>query len=171
MSSETKLRKTMNRVGKEFNEFCVIVGEPKIGEGTWIGYFTLIDGSGGLTIGKNCSISSGVQIYTHDSVRWSLEGLKKDRLNYSHIDRTPVTIGDGVYIGANAVIVKGVTVGDYCVIGAGAVVTGNLPPYSVALGVPAKTVGRVEFDENHKYHVKWNRHASAEDTSYIPTSW
>jgi len=166
MSKLTKLRKTMNRVGREFNDFCIIVGEPKIGEGTWIGYFTLIDGSGGLTIGRNCSISSGVQIYTHDSVRWSLEGLKKDRINYSHIDRAPVTIGNNVYVGANAVVVKGVTVGDCCVIGAGAVVTKDLPPYSAAFGVPAKTIGRVEFDENRKYHIKWMPRASAEASSF-----
>ena len=56
--------KNPNRVGKEFNEFCIISGEPKIGKDTWIGYFCLIDGSGGLEIGEHCSISSGVHIYT-----------------------------------------------------------------------------------------------------------
>mgnify|MGYP006269235355 CR=1 FL=1 len=157
----------MNRVGREFNDFCIIAGEPKIGEGTWIGYFTLIDGTGGPTIGRNCSISSGVQIYTHDSVRWSLEGLKKDRIRYTHIDRAPVRIGNNVYIGANAVIVKGVTVGDYCVVGAGAVITKDLPAYSVAVGVPAKIVGRVEFDRNHKHHIKWISKASRETRSSL----
>ena len=44
-----------------------IIGEPAIGEGTWIGAFTVIDGSGGLTIGSGCDISSGVHIYTHSS--------------------------------------------------------------------------------------------------------
>lgn len=144
----------MNRVGREFNDFCIIVGDPKIGPGTWVGYFVLLDGSGGLSIGKNCSISSGVHIYTHDSVRWSLEGLAKDRVKYSHIDRAPVSIGDNVYIGANAVILKGVKIGNCCVIGAGAVVTKNIPAFSVAVGVPAKIIGQVEFDSKHRSIIK-----------------
>lgn len=148
------MTKTANRVGKEYNDYCIIVGEPKVGEGTWVGYFTLLDGSGGLTIGRNCSIASGVQIYTHDTVRWALEGLRKDHIDYSHVDRACVTIGDNVYIGANAIILKGVTVGNQCVIGAGAVVTRSLPPCSVALGVPAKIVGQVEFDEQKKSHIR-----------------
>jgi len=138
--------KVENRVGREFNDFCIIVGEPIIGVETWVGYFTLLDGSGGLKIGRHCSISSGVQIYTHDSVRWTLDGLEKDHDNYTHIDRASVTIGDNVYIGANAVVTKGVTIGDHCVIGAGAVVTQSLPARSVAMGIPARVVGHVVFD-------------------------
>lgn len=137
--------KTVNRVGREFNDFCIVVGEPQIGAETWIGYFTLLDGSGGLRIGRHCSIASGVQIYTHDTVRWSVENLEKDHVNYGHVDRAPVRIGDNVYIGANAVILKGVNIGDQCVIGAGAVVTKSLPPRCVAAGVPARIVGRVEI--------------------------
>jgi acetyltransferase-like isoleucine patch superfamily enzyme len=138
--------KVSNRVGREFNDFCIIVGEPIVGAETWVGYFTLLDGSGGLKIGRHCSISSGVQIYTHDSVRWTLDGLEKDHDNYTHIDRAAVTIGDNVYIGANAVVTKGVTIGDHCVIGAGAVVTQSLPARSVAMGIPARVVGHVVFD-------------------------
>jgi len=148
------MTKVVNRIGKEFNDHCIIVGEPRIGAGTWVGYFTLLDGSGGLSIGKNCSIASGAQIYTHDTVRWALEGLPKDHVNYSHVDRASVTIGNNVYIGANAVILKGVTIGDQCVIGAGAVVTKDLPPRSVALGVPARIVGHVELDKDGKTHIK-----------------
>ncbi len=97
-----------NRIGKEFNDFCIISGKPKIGKGTWIGYHTVIDGTGGLKIGKQCSISSGVHIYTHDSVRWSVMNLRKDFKKYSHIDRAPVKIGNNVFIGANSVIIKGI---------------------------------------------------------------
>jgi acetyltransferase-like isoleucine patch superfamily enzyme len=138
------LPKVVNRVGREFNDFCIIVGEPQIGAETWVGYFTLLDGSGGLKIGRHCCISSGVQIYTHDTVRWTIENLRKDHVNYSHVDRAPVKIGENVYVGANAVILKGVTIGDQCVIGAGAVVTRSLPPRSVAVGVPARIAGHVE---------------------------
>mgnify|MGYP003351887026 FL=1 len=52
-----------------------IFGDVKVGFETWIGPFTLLDGSGGgLTIGDHCSISAGVHIYTHDTVLWAVSG-------------------------------------------------------------------------------------------------
>jgi UDP-3-O-[3-hydroxymyristoyl] glucosamine N-acyltransferase len=83
---------------------CVILGKPEIGEGTWIGHFTILDGSCGLTIGKNCSIASGVHIYTHSTHELVTEG--KTKLVGS------VTIGDNVAIGANSVIMYDVSIGD-----------------------------------------------------------
>ncbi len=125
-----------------WNPHAWIIGEPAIGEGTWIGAFTLVDGSGGLTIGQGCDISSGAQIYTHSSAKRCVSGRA-----FSEIERAPVTIGDHVFIGANAVINMGVTIGDRCVIGAGAVVTSDLPSESIAVGVPARVVGAVSFDD------------------------
>src|SRR5437870_6824335 len=49
-----------------------VYGDVKVGANTWVGPFTLLDGSGGLVIGSNCSISAGVQIFTHDSVQWAV---------------------------------------------------------------------------------------------------
>ena len=48
-----------------------VYGDVHVGERTWIGPFTILDGSGGLRIGSNCSISAGVHIFTHDSVQWA----------------------------------------------------------------------------------------------------
>src|SRR4051794_39989914 len=113
-----------------YHELAWIVGEPSIGEGTWIGAFTVIDGSGGLTIGSGCDISAGAQIYTHSSARRCVSGRR-----YPTVDRAPVTIGDRVFLGANAVVMMGVTIGDEAVIGAGAVVTKDVaPPTVVAAG-------------------------------------
>jgi acetyltransferase-like isoleucine patch superfamily enzyme len=123
------------------NPLSWFVGEPVIGEGTWIGAFTVIDGSGGLTIGKGCDISSGVQIYTHSSARRCVSGRA-----YGKVDRKPVQIGDRVFIGANATILMGVTIGDGAVIGAGAVVTRDVPAGKMATGVPARVVADVEVD-------------------------
>lgn len=125
-----------------YNEHAWIIGSPTIGAGTWIGAFTLIDGSGGLTIGEGCDISSGVHIYTHSSALRCVSGRA-----YPEVDRAPVRIGDRVFIGANAVVNMGVTIGDESIIGAGAVITQDIPPRSVAVGVPARVVGRVDLDD------------------------
>ncbi|MFS0893291.1 acyltransferase [Microbacterium sp. 179-I 3D3 NHS] len=117
-----------------YNPHAWIVGEPEIGEGVWIGAFTVIDGSGGLVIGDGCDISAGVQIYTHSTVERCLSERARD------IRRAPTTIGSNVHIGANAVVLMGADIGHHSVVAAGAVVTENTvaPPYSVLRGVPAR---------------------------------
>lgn len=54
-----------------------------------------------------------------------------------------VSIGDGSYIGINAVIVGNVEIGKHCVIGANSVVTKDVPDYSVAVGSPAKVIKKI----------------------------
>ena len=87
---------------------AIILGNPKIGVGTWIGHFCVIDGSQGLKIGENCSIASGVHIYTHSTHELVTEG--KEKLIGS------VEIGDNVAIGANSVILHGCHIGNNVVI-------------------------------------------------------
>jgi acetyltransferase-like isoleucine patch superfamily enzyme len=113
------------------------VGEPAIGDGTWIGPFCLIDGSGGLVIGRGCDIAGGVHIYTHSTARRCVTDRN------AALDRSPVRIGNFTFIGANSVILMGVTIGDHCIVGAGSVVTTNLPDHSVTVGAPARVVGTV----------------------------
>jgi len=125
-----------------YHETAWIIGEPEIGEGTWIGAFTIIDGSGGLKIGAGCDIASGAHIYTHSSAKRCVSGR-----SYEHVDRAPVTIGDRVYIGANAVISMGVTIGDETVIAAGAIVTKDIEARTVVAGVPARVIGRVDLSD------------------------
>jgi acetyltransferase-like isoleucine patch superfamily enzyme len=124
-----------------WNEHAWVVGEPTVGAGTWIGAFTLIDGSGGLTIGAGCDISSGAQIYTHSSARRCVSGRR-----YDEVERRPVVIGDRVFIGAGAIVNMGVTIGDEAVVGAGAVVTRDVPARAIVVGVPAVVVGRVDLE-------------------------
>lgn len=121
-----------------YNPLAWFTGEPEIGAGTWIGPFCLIDGSGGLTIGRGCDLAAGVQIYTHSSARRCVT----DRA--TGIERAPVRIGDCTFLGAGAVVLMGATIGSHCVIGAGAVVTGDIPDRSVAVGVPARVTGSVD---------------------------
>lgn len=129
---------TRSRVGTDYNPLAWFVGEPAIGEGTWIGPFCVIDGSGGLTIGSGCDIAAGAHIYTHSTVRRCTTGRS------AHTDRAPVHIGDRTFIGANSVILMGVTIGAGCVVGAGSVVTSDIPDGCWATGVPARVRGAVD---------------------------
>jgi acetyltransferase-like isoleucine patch superfamily enzyme len=119
-----------------------LYGDVEVGANTWIGPHTLLDGSGGLRIGSNCSISSGVQIYTHDTVKWAVSG------GTAEYEYAPVTIEDSCYLGPQSVIVKGVTVGQQTVIGACSFVNRSLPPRSIAVGIPCRVLGRVEQLKN-----------------------
>lgn len=119
-----------------YNPHAWILGDPEIGDDVWIGAFTVIDGSGGLSIGHGCDISTGAQIYTHSTV----ERCVSDRA--LPIRSAPTKIGRNVHIGANAVVLMGSEIGDYCVVGAGAVVKEGTvaPAYSVLVGVPARVI-------------------------------
>ena len=120
---------------------CTVAGKVEVGENTWIGPYTALDGGKyGIKIGKNCSISSGVNIIGHDSVKWALSGGKMP-YEYAKIE-----IGNNCFIGTNAVITKGVNIGNHCLVGANAVVTKSFPDYSIILGVPAMREGRVLID-------------------------
>lgn len=119
-----------------YNPHAWIVGTPVIGEDVWIGAFTVIDGSGGLTIGNGCDISSGAQIYSHSTVHRCVS--ERD----APIQRRPTRIGEWVHIGASAVVLMGADIGHHSVVGAGAVVKEDtvVPPYSLVVGVPARII-------------------------------
>jgi acetyltransferase-like isoleucine patch superfamily enzyme len=59
----------------------------------------------------------------------------------------PVTIEDRVWIGARAMVLKGVTIGHDSIIGAGSIVTRDVPPLCVAVGQPARVIRRIEASE------------------------
>lgn len=130
--------------GASIYDSSIVVGDVKVGENTWIGPFTVLDGSGSLEIGSFCSISAGVQIYTHDTVKWALSG------GIHKAERAPTRIGSRCYIGPNVVIAMGVTIGDGSIIGANSLVLKDIPTGSKAYGNPCKLVGRVitEKDDN-----------------------
>ena len=99
----------------------LILGDVDVGENTWIGPNVILDGTGGLKIGDYVSISSGVQIYTHNTVEWSTSLGEKPILKKS------TKIGNGVYLGPNSIIQMGVNIGDKATIGAMSFVNKDIP--------------------------------------------
>lgn len=128
--------------GSSIYASSLVYGDVDVGAKTWIGPFTLLDGSGGLRIGQNCSISAGVQIYTHDTVKWALSG------GAAEYDRAPVDIADCCHIGAQSVVAKGVTIGPHSVVGACSFVNRDVPACTVAAGVPCRRIGRIEVADD-----------------------
>ncbi len=128
-----------------------VFGAVHVGTNTWIGPFTILDGSGGgLTIGDYCSISAGVHIYTHDTVLWAVSG------GIQNARKGAVVIGSNSYIGAQSVIVAGVTIGSRCVIAANSLVNRDVPEGTIVGGTPARVLGRVE-GEGADAHLVFDR--------------
>ena len=121
----------------------LVFGKVEVGTNCWIGPYTIIDGSGNLKIGNFCTISVGVQIYSHDNIKQTLSSGK------IHIEREQTEIGNNVYIGPNVIINKGVKIGNNCVIGANSFVKSNVPDNAIAIGQPAKIKGEVIFSNDN----------------------
>jgi acetyltransferase-like isoleucine patch superfamily enzyme len=117
----------------------LVLGDVKVGKHVWIGPNTILDGSGGgLVIGDYCTLSAGVQIYTHNNLEATLTKGK------APISRKPTRIGERVYIGPNTIIQMGITIGDGAVVGAMSLVNRNIPAGRKAWGCPARIQGKVE---------------------------
>ena len=111
------------------------IGFVTMGHHSHVSRNSVLAGSGGITIGDHCKISSGVMIYTVTYDR-SDGGQLRD----APAKHLPVVLGNDIHVGANATILPGVTIGDNAVIGAGAVVTRDVPPGVTVVGVPAKPI-------------------------------
>ncbi len=121
--------------GTSIYDSSLVMGDVRVGKNTWIGPFTILDGSGGLEIGSNCSISAGVQIYSHDTVGRSVSS------GAVPVVRAGTRIGSDCYLGPNVVVAKGVVIGDKAVIGANSLVLTDIPAGSQAFGTPCRVVG------------------------------
>ncbi|MCJ7814607.1 MAG: acyltransferase [Xanthomonadales bacterium] len=112
-------------------------GHVTIGDNSWLGPCSVVYGNGGVQIGSDVMVASHCAINTvsHNF------GKTDTPMNAQGTNCDPVIIEDDVWIGTAAVILQGVRIGQGSIIGAGAVVTKSIPPYSIALGVPARVTG------------------------------
>lgn len=128
--------------GSSIYDSSYVFGNVKVGKNTWLGQFTIIDGSGGLTIGDNCTISSGVHIYSHDNLKQTLTGGKMS------IEHKEVSIGNCTYIGPQSIISKGVIIGNHCVVAANSFVNKSIEDNCIVAGNPARKIGKVILKDN-----------------------
>ena len=111
-------------------------GEIEIGASTYIGPYTCIAGPGPVKIGRNCLIASHTGVYGNNhNFNDTTTPIKDQGLTCKG-----VVIGDDCWLGTGVKVLDGVTIGRGCVIGSGAIVTKDIPPYSVAVGIPAKVI-------------------------------
>ena len=116
-------------------------GNITIGDHTIIGPYCFLSGES-IQIGAQCLIAPQVGIFANNhEFSDPLRYIRQQGHTYKGI-----VIEDDCWIGTGAKILDGVHIGKGCVIGAGAVVAKSLPPYSIALGVPAKVVGTRKED-------------------------
>ena len=124
--------------------------ELKIGDGTYIGHRCHIIVCDKMTIGKDVTIADNV--YITDNLH-GFEDISCGVMPQSLKIPGPVTIEDEAWIGERVCIMPNVTIGKHSVIGANSVVTKDIPPYSVAVGCPARVIKQYNH-ESGKWESK-----------------
>ena len=124
------------------SENCVIrVGEQgllRLGARAIIGPNTRIMAATQVLVGARCMTSWNCSIFDSLGHRMRLEGQEEAEIE------APITIGDDVWIGPYATIMKGVTIGNNCIVGAGSVVRRDVPANTLVMGNPARPVAKVD---------------------------
>jgi acetyltransferase-like isoleucine patch superfamily enzyme len=117
-------------------------GRVTIGEGCFLNLGTMIAAQNEVTIGDHtmfangCFVSDASHAYDRDDIPVTWQGFTS---------KGPTRIGSNCWFGVNCVINTGVTIGDRCVIGANSVVTKDVPSGTIAAGVPAKPLRKIDF--------------------------
>jgi acetyltransferase-like isoleucine patch superfamily enzyme len=111
----------------------------KVGSGTFIGESVVVRGQGGVTIGNSVLIAPLVKIL---AVNHNFADVTRPVIDQG-ITARGITIEDGAWLGAGATILDGVRVGRGAVVGANAVVSRDVPPHTLAVGIPARVVRQI----------------------------
>jgi acetyltransferase-like isoleucine patch superfamily enzyme len=114
----------------------------RIGAGSFLNLGVMVASQQLVEIGESCMLANGCFVsdanHRHDDpdkpITW--QGFET---------KGPTRIGDNCWLGANVVVTSGVTIGERCVVGANSVVTHDIEPFSIAAGLPARVIKRVEY--------------------------
>lgn len=129
-----------NRVGMSQPVTLETLGEGLIEIGDHSGGSGIVISSRSrVRIGRYVKLGGNVRIYDHDYHCLDAE-IRRTIQDSLHVKTKPIEIGDHVFVGANAIILKGVTIGDRSIIGAGSVVTRSVSPGEIWGGNPARKV-------------------------------
>lgn len=143
-------------IGSASNIECQIVFANRgttisLGSGTHIGGGTVLESACGIEVGDDVLIAFGVTIMDHDSHSLNFEERKKDvrdwmreEKNWAGVNMAPVKISNKAWIGARAIVLKGVQIGEGAVIGAGSVVTRDVPAWTLVAGNPARIIRSID---------------------------
>ncbi len=124
-------------------DFCTVnngVGDVIIGSGVRIGMSNVVIGP--VQVGNNVIFAQNIVI---SGLNHGYEDINTP-ICKQPTSTAKIIVEDDSWIGANAVITAGVTIGKHSVIAAGAVVTKNIPPYSIAVGNPARVIKQYNFE-------------------------
>ena len=113
------------------------VGDVVIGDHTRIGLHSTVIGP--VSIGSHVNLAQGVTV---SALNHNFSETDK-RIDEQGITTRQIVIEDDVWIGTNATVLAGVRIGSHSVIAAGAVVTHDIPPHSLAAGVPAQVKRKI----------------------------
>ncbi len=130
-------------------------GKITIGARTFLGGGTLLDAAESITIGNDVLVSFEVLIFDHDSHAVEFADRAADvsdwlrgHKEWSRVPCAPVVVGDKAWVGARAILLKGVHVGEGAVVAAGSVVTRDVPPWTLVAGCPARVIRSLRKPED-----------------------
>lgn len=146
------------KIGEKCCLACLIqaycCGEVSIGDRVYIGTRTVLQAKESIRVGNDVIISDNALLTDNNNhptspemriIMTACEDYMHDELwTWKYAESKPIVIEDNVWIGRNAVVMKGVTVGRGSIVALGAVVTHDVPPYTVVAGNPAKIVKKLD---------------------------
>ncbi|PJG84973.1 sugar O-acetyltransferase [Conservatibacter flavescens] len=144
------LKKILGKAGEDphINPpfYCDYGCNIEVGDRFFANYHCTILDNGGVKIGDDVMFAPNVSLYTvghplHPELR--RQGVEQ---------ALPIRIGDNVWLGGNVIVLPGVTIGDNVVVAAGSIVTKDIPPNSLAMGVPCKVVRPITEQDREQYY-------------------
>jgi acetyltransferase-like isoleucine patch superfamily enzyme len=118
------------------------VQEVTIGKHVHVAPYSLIQGGGTVKIGDYVGISGFCRLYSASESYYNGKRMSGPTvpIEQRNVIRKPIVIGKDAFLGSNVTILPGVTVGEGAVIGANSLVTKDIPPWTIAVGIPAKPI-------------------------------